>query len=151
MKWQPTPILLPGKSHGWRSLVGYSPWGCKESDTPERLCFLSFWCLLVNIFIGWVEAFSTQSEKAMEVCKSKWKPHYKPNYWRWWNPSWDISNPKRWCCYSTALNMPTNLENSAMEKIVFYSNSILRQLQRKIMQNNAQTTTQLHSSHMLAK
>ena len=31
----PTPALLPGKSHGWRSLVGYSPWGCKESDTTE--------------------------------------------------------------------------------------------------------------------
>ena len=31
--WQPTPIFLPGKSHGQRSLVGYSPWGRKESDT----------------------------------------------------------------------------------------------------------------------
>ena len=35
-KWQPTPVLLPGKSHGWRSLVGYSPRDCKESDTTER-------------------------------------------------------------------------------------------------------------------
>ena len=34
-KWQSTPGLLPGKSHGQRSLVGYSPWGCKESDTTE--------------------------------------------------------------------------------------------------------------------
>ena len=32
-KWQSTPVLLPGKSHGQRSLVGYSPWGRKESDT----------------------------------------------------------------------------------------------------------------------
>ena len=40
-KWQPTPVLLPGKSHGRRSLVGYSPWGRKESDTTERLHFLS--------------------------------------------------------------------------------------------------------------
>ena len=32
-KWQPTPVLLPGESHGQRSLVGYSPWGRKESDT----------------------------------------------------------------------------------------------------------------------
>ena len=31
--------LLPGKSHGWRSLVGCSPWGCEESDTTERLHF----------------------------------------------------------------------------------------------------------------
>ena len=34
-KWQPTPIFLPGKSHGWRSLVGSSPWGCKEWDMIE--------------------------------------------------------------------------------------------------------------------
>ena len=35
------PVLLPGESHGWRSLVGYSTWGRKESDTTERLHFLS--------------------------------------------------------------------------------------------------------------
>ena len=37
--WQPTPVLLPGKSHGRRSLLGCSPWGRKESDTTERLHF----------------------------------------------------------------------------------------------------------------
>ena len=36
-KWQPTPVLLPGKFHGLRSPVGYSPWGRKESDTTEWL------------------------------------------------------------------------------------------------------------------
>ena len=35
-KWQPTPALWPGKFHGWRSMVGYSPWGRKELDTTER-------------------------------------------------------------------------------------------------------------------
>ena len=35
--WQPTLIFLPGESHEQRSLMGYSPWGCKESDTTERL------------------------------------------------------------------------------------------------------------------
>ena len=34
-KWQPTPVLLSGKSHKQRSLVGYSPWGCKESDATK--------------------------------------------------------------------------------------------------------------------
>ena len=34
-----TPVLLPGNSHGQRSLVGCSPWGCKESDATERLHF----------------------------------------------------------------------------------------------------------------
>ena len=38
-KWQPTPVLLPGKSHGQRSLAGYSSWGHKESDMTERLHF----------------------------------------------------------------------------------------------------------------
>ena len=38
-QWHPTPVLLPGKSHGWRSLVGCSPWGREDSDTTERLHF----------------------------------------------------------------------------------------------------------------
>ena len=38
-QWHPTPALLPGKSHGWRSLVGCSPWGRTESDMTERLPF----------------------------------------------------------------------------------------------------------------
>ena len=38
-QWHPTPVLLPGKSHGWRSLVGCSLWGPKESDTTEWLHF----------------------------------------------------------------------------------------------------------------
>ena len=36
-QWHCTPVLLPGKSHGQRSLVGCSPWGCEESDMTERL------------------------------------------------------------------------------------------------------------------
>ena len=38
-RWHPTPVLLPGKSHGQRSLVGCSPWGLEESDTTEWLHF----------------------------------------------------------------------------------------------------------------
>ena len=38
-KWQPTSVFFPGESHGCRSLVGYSPWAHKESDTTERLHF----------------------------------------------------------------------------------------------------------------
>ena len=45
-KWQSTPGLLPGKPHGQRSLVGYSPRGRKESDTTERLHFTPFYWLL---------------------------------------------------------------------------------------------------------
>ena len=41
-QWQPTPVLLPGKSHGWRSLVGCSPWGHEESDT--------YWVTSLSLF-----------------------------------------------------------------------------------------------------
>ena len=41
--WQPTPVFLPEKSHGPRSLVGYSPWGHKESYMTEQLHFLSLY------------------------------------------------------------------------------------------------------------
>ena len=41
-EWQPTPVFLPGKSHGQRSLVRYSPWGRKELDTTEQLTLSLF-------------------------------------------------------------------------------------------------------------
>ena len=45
-QWQPTPVLLTGKSHGWRSLAGYSSWGRYESDTTKQLHFhFSLWCI----------------------------------------------------------------------------------------------------------
>ena len=50
-KWQPTPIFLPGKSHGQRSLAGYSPWGRKQSDTTKHTHFTPF----VNMEKGFQE------------------------------------------------------------------------------------------------
>ena len=50
-KWQPTPVFLPGESHGRRSLVGYSPWGRKESDMTERLHFTWFFYWLCKIYL----------------------------------------------------------------------------------------------------
>ena len=38
-RWHPTLVFMPGKSHGWRSLVGCSPWGREESETTEQLHF----------------------------------------------------------------------------------------------------------------
>jgi len=43
-KWQPTPVSLPGKPHRQRTLAGYSPWSCKESDTTERLSTFPYTC-----------------------------------------------------------------------------------------------------------
>ena len=43
-KWQPTPVSLPGKPHGQRTLAGYSPRSCKESDTTKRLSTFPYTC-----------------------------------------------------------------------------------------------------------
>ena len=50
-KWQPTPIFLPGESHGQRRLVGYSPRGRKESDLTERLHFTSLVLLHIWLYL----------------------------------------------------------------------------------------------------
>ena len=54
-QWEATPVLLPGISHGWRSLVGWSPWGREESDTTERLHFhaLEKEMATHSIVLGW--------------------------------------------------------------------------------------------------
>ena len=53
-EWLPIPVFLPEKAHGQRNLVGYSPWGRKESDTTEQLtlvcslmCYFSIICLVM--------------------------------------------------------------------------------------------------------
>ena len=48
-EWLSTPVLLPGKSHGQKSLVGYSPWGWEASDTTERLSTHRHWCFGVVV------------------------------------------------------------------------------------------------------
>ena len=51
-KWHPTPVPLPRKFHGWRSLVGYSPWGRKESDRTERLHSLTSLNHILLLFLS---------------------------------------------------------------------------------------------------
>ena len=61
------------------------------------------------------------------------KHHHVQSYCRWWTSSWAISNPKRWCCESAALNISANLGESAvatgLEKVNFLSNPKERQCQ----------------------
>ena len=49
-EWQPTPVSLLGKSHGWRNLVGYSPWDRKELDMTERLHYPFIYLYIKSLF-----------------------------------------------------------------------------------------------------
>ena len=63
-KWQPTPVFLPGEYHGQRSLAGYSPWGCKESDTTEWLnTHIVMWSVMYDnsIIENWVKSHEMQT------------------------------------------------------------------------------------------
>ena len=63
--WQPTPVFLPGESHGQRSLVGYSPWGHKKLDTTEQLT------------LG-THLMEVQQPVFANICKSKMHGAYSP-------------------------------------------------------------------------
>ena len=67
----PTPVFIPGKSHGPRSLVGYSPWGHKESDTTERLHFhfsyVKYCYQKKNFFKIFLKRQAGRSESAIDV------------------------------------------------------------------------------------
>ena len=87
-RWHPTPVLLPGKPHGWRSLVGCSPWGCKELDTTEQLHFhfsLSQWWCQGTGLEGWLGLFflpffDMTNRSLSKLCKAALKqvPHPFP-------------------------------------------------------------------------
>ena len=84
-QWHPTPVLLPGKSHGWRSLVGCSPWDHEESDTTEWPHFhFSLSCTgegngnpIVAIWVG-----TCMFIAVVFVIATNWKPAWKSiNSW----------------------------------------------------------------------
>ena len=86
-KWQPNPVLLPGKSHGRRSLAGCSPWGRKESDTTEWLHRLSLHrdCHLADIVVWHIDCilfsqmdanFRGKNEEEKKECTLKLLKRY---------------------------------------------------------------------------
>ena len=64
------------------------------------------------------------------------KHHYKQSYWRWWHCSRAISDPKRWRCWSAALNMPAYVENSAVATGLEWLFSL--QSPKKVISKNVQ-------------
>ena len=90
-KWQPTPVFLPGKSHGWRSLVGYSPWGHKESGTTKWLHFLFALCMgyqdwpLCTHIVCTLYCLHTSFKKLWKVCLHFAKQLLNLKDWSLWN------------------------------------------------------------------
>ena len=70
-RWHPTPVLLPGKSHGWRSLVGCSPWGHAELDTTERLSS-SRWSVIC--WFDWTPGKGAPFSTVCPFLRSTWVP-----------------------------------------------------------------------------
>ena len=62
MKWQPTPVFLPGESHGQRSRAGYAPWGCRESDT-------TWWLNSSSVDRGSSELPASSSSRASQAAR----------------------------------------------------------------------------------
>ena len=83
-KWQPASVFLPGRVHGQRSLVGYSPWGHKESDTTEHTCWHIYRCNDI-LRSGW----ETRGQDLLQ-----WVSHlyqvatHHPTWWGAGRPIW---------------------------------------------------------------
>ena len=82
-KWQPAPVFLPGKSHGQRSLAGYSPWGHKESDMTEHaqgfFCLFVFYILDRQIVYFQVISHSELFGSNVSGCWSLWNFNLLPS------------------------------------------------------------------------
>ena len=80
-EWLPTPILLPGESHGQRSLVGYNPWGHKESDMTEQLIqhqfitFYTFWCATLYFYF-YIHCSVPTTKNLVSICHHSIDPLY---------------------------------------------------------------------------
>ena len=74
----PTPVFMPGESHGQRSLAGYRPWGCKESDITEQLTLSLFFVALFQWVKKELKALSMLLH--VNLVYFIWLPHNIPLY-----------------------------------------------------------------------
>ena len=98
-KWHPSSVFSPGKSHGQRSLIGYSPWGHKELDTTKWLHFLSFFLNVAQpvkkpamretcvLFLGWKDAL----EKGKVPTPVFWPREFQGLYSPWGHKESDMT------------------------------------------------------------
>ena len=85
-KWQSTPVFLPGKSHGQWNLVGYSPWGHKESNMTEQLCIIMALPFSFHNILLWKVSNRQKSWKNVTMGKKKQHTHTQIIYLPWDSP-----------------------------------------------------------------
>ena len=142
-KWQPTPVLLPGKSHGWRSLLGDSPWGCKESDMTERLHSLHFYSAQLSASVQ----FSSVAQSCPTLCdpvncSMPGLPvhHQLPEFTQTHCPS------SRWChpaissCYPLLPPAPTPSQHQGLFQWVNSSHEVAKVLEFQLQHQSFQWT-----------
>ena len=71
-EWQPTPVFLPGESHGQKSLAGYSSWGRKELDTTEWLSMHAFMTVVNNTLLSTWNLLEGWILRILTTCAEKW-------------------------------------------------------------------------------
>ena len=89
-KWQPTPVFLPGEFHGQRSLVGCSPWGCRESAVSKRLTLSLFSFIMITCVLSCLVVFATPWTVAGQAPLSM--GFSRQEYWSRWlfPPLWNL-------------------------------------------------------------
>ena len=88
-EWPPTPVFLPGEPHGQRSLVGYSPWGHKKSDTTEQL---TVWLFIESLNVCLLQ-ISVLFSTVWPICWSKFKRTLITIRWQEVKPEGSILKP----------------------------------------------------------
>ena len=148
-KWQPSPVFLPGESHGHRSLVGYSPWGRKESDMTEHIALTYIYARLPRWHSGKESAYQSRRYKkcrfSLWVGKIPWRRKWQPtlvflpgesqgnrslvDYSPW---GCKESNMTEWlglhtCTYISQFHLSTNLSKGTRATSAFWLLSIMLQ------------------------
>ena len=107
-QWQHTPVFLPGKFHGLRSLVGYSPWRCKESDTTEQLHFdfhfyvcIYMYCNMITTKISLI--FVTTNSYTIFSCNANFKIYLVTTF----NSTVEYGSPQPPLCAVQPYNLVT--------------------------------------------
>ena len=153
-RWHPTPVLLPGKSHGRRSLVGCSPWGREESDTTERLHFhfsLSFigegngnplqcsclenprdggawWAAVSGVAQSWTR-LKRLSSSSSKLCREGMRPasipvHHEDKYWAMVVPHLTILVFKFYFTFAYKVRKPWSCEEKIKLSFIYAKSTL---------------------------